>query len=149
LSGVLPADTTLSDMGMHRLKDLQVPEHVWQLLYPSLPQEFPALKSLDYLPTNLPAQTTSFIGRDKEMTEVKDLLKKTRLLTMTGSGGTGKTRLSLQVGADLLDEYKDGVWLVELAALSDPTLVVQTVLTALHLREEPGRPLLDTLTDFL
>src|SRR5207237_4997554 len=103
----LPSDTTLGDKGMHRLKDLASPEHVWQLLHPSLPSEFPPLKSLDYLLTNLPQQTTSFIGREKEIEEVKELLKQTRLLTLTGSGGTGKTRLSLQVAADLIEEFKD------------------------------------------
>ena len=145
----LPPDVTLQDMGQHRLKDLLTPEHVWQLLHPSLPAEFPPLKSLDYLPTNLPRQTTSFIGREREMAEVKTLLPSTPLLTLLGTGGAGKTRLALQVGADIVDNYKDGVWLVELAALSDPDLVPQTVASILGLREEPSRALLQTIQDYL
>lgn len=149
IQGALPSGATLQDLGMRRLKDLAAPEHVWQLLHPALPQEFPPLKCLDYLPTNLPAQTTSFIGREKEMAAIRALLKTTRLLTLTGSGGTGKTRLSLQVGADVLDDYKDGVWLVELAALTEAALLPQTVATALHLREERGRPISETLMENL
>ena len=145
----LPPDVTLQDMGQHRLKDLLAPEHVWQLLHPALPAEFPPLKSLDYLPTNLPRQMTSFIGREREMAEVKRLLPSTPLLTLLGTGGAGKTRLALQVGADVLDNYKDGVWLVELAALADPDLVPQTVASVLGLREEAGRPLLQTVQDYL
>ena len=146
---VLSSDVSLQDMGQHRLKDLLAPEHVWQLLHPALPSEFPPLKSLDYLPTNLPRQTTSFIGREREMVEVKRLLPSASLLTLLGTGGAGKTRLALQVGADVLDNYKDGVWFVELAALSDPGLVSQTVASILGLREEPGRALLQTIQDYL
>jgi len=145
----LPADVTLADMGRHRFKDLLAPEHVWQLLHPALPAEFPPLKSLDYLPTNLPRQMTSFIGREQEMEQVKRLLSSTPLLTLLGSGGAGKTRLALQVGADVLDSYKNGVWLTELAALADPALIPQAVAGVLGLREEPGRPLLNTLQDYL
>ena len=145
----LPADVTLQDMGQHRLKNLLAPEHVWQLLHPSLPSEFPPLRSLDNLPTNLPRQMTSFIGRKREMQEVKRLLPSTPLLTLVGTGGAGKTRLALQVGAEVLDHYKDGVWLVELAALSDPGLVSQAVAIALGVREEVGRNLLQTLQDYL
>src|SRR5207247_1613073 len=96
-----------------------------------------------------PAPLTSFIGREQAMAEVKQLLAATRLLTLTGSGGCGKTRLSLQVAADLLEAYANGVWLVELAALADPALVPQMVAAALGVREEPGRPLTATLTDYL
>src|SRR5207247_10403754 len=96
-----------------------------------------------------PAPLTSFIGREQAMAEVKQLLSATRLLTLTGSGGCGKTRLSLQVAADLLEAYADGVWLVELAALGDPALVPQTVAAALGVRVEPGRPLAAPLTDYL
>ncbi len=145
----LPPDVTLQDMGMHRLKDLQAPEHVWQLFHPALPTEFPPLKSLDYLPTNLPRQMSSFIGRQREMAEIKRLLTTTPLLTLLGIGGVGKTRLSVQVGADLLDQYKDGVWLVELAALTEPDLVPQAIASALSVREEANRSLLQTLTDSL
>ena len=94
-----------------------------------LRQEFPALRSLEATPNNLPQQATSFIGREKELAELKRLLAKTRLLTLTGSGGCGKTRLSLQVAADSLERFPDGAWLVELASLADPGLVAQTVAT--------------------
>ncbi|MFQ5808876.1 MAG: tetratricopeptide repeat protein, partial [Armatimonadota bacterium] len=107
------------------------------------------LRALESFATNLPLQTTSFVGRERELAEVKALLTETRLLTVTGIGGVGKTRLALQVGADLLDEFRDGVWLVELAGLSDAGLVGQAVASALGVREEPNRGLLETLLDHL
>jgi hypothetical protein len=118
----LPEGTRLRNLGEHRLKDLASPERVFQLLHAELRAEFPPLRSLDLLPHNLPLQVTSFVGREQEMAEVGRLLGTTRQLTLTGVGGTGKTRLALQVAAGLLDEYPDGVWLVELAPLSDPAL---------------------------
>jgi predicted ATPase/class 3 adenylate cyclase len=140
---------SLRPLGSHRLRDLQRPEQVYQLMHPELPADFPPLKSLDSLPNNLPRQLTRFIGREHEIAEVKRLLSTTALLTLTGAGGCGKSRLALQVAAYLLEEYADGVWLVELAALSDPALAPQTVATALGVREAPGRPLTQTLIDFL
>lgn len=145
----LPVGAELRDMELHRLKDLGRPEHVYQLLTSDLPSDFPALKSLEYWPNNLPQQTTSFIGREKEVGEIKSLLGKTRLLTLTGAGGAGKTRLGLQVAADLLESEENGVFLAEFAPLSDPTLVGQTVAQALDVREEANRPITQTLTDFL
>ena len=145
----LPEGVSLRDLGEHRLKDLQHPEQVFQLLHPDLTMDFPSLKSLDNLPNNLPLQLTSFIGREKEIAEVKGLFTTTRLLTLTGSGGCGKTRLGTQVLADLLEEFPDGVWMVELAALSDPSLVPQEVASALDVREVPGSPLVDTLLNYL
>ena len=145
----LPKDVTLLDRGQHGLKDLLAPEHVWQLLHPSLPSTFPPLKSLESLPTNLPRQITSFIGREKEMADVKQLLASTPLLAVLGTGGAGKTRLALQVGADSLDHYTDGVWLLELAALSQPDLLLQTITTVLGLREEAGDSLLLTVQNYL
>ena len=147
----LPPDASLRDLGLRRLKDLARPEHVFQIQHPSLPSEFPPLRSLDNpdLPNNLPQQISSFVGRETQMGEVKGLLETTRLLTLTGSGGSGKTRLCLQVAADLLDRYFDGVWLTELAPLTDPALVSQAVADVLGVREEPGKPLLRTLTDAL
>ena len=141
----------LLDLGDRRLKDLGRPERVFQLLHPSLPAEFPPLRSLDNpdLPNNLPPQMTSFIGREKEVAEVKALIGRARLVTLTGMGGTGKSRLSLQVAADLLDGSGDGVWLVELAALTDPALVPQAVADALGVGEEPGVPVRRALVDFL
>src|SRR6266545_6303623 len=103
------------------------------------------------VPQNLPAQLTSFIGRKHELDEVKRLLSNTRLLTLTGPGGTGKTRLALQLAAEVLEakQFPYGVWLVELAPLSDPTLVTQTVASTLSVREQPGRTILDALTDYV
>ena len=145
----LPEGVSLLDLGEHRLKDLQHPEQVFQLLTPDLPADFPSLKSLDTLPNNLPRQLTSFIGREREIEEVKNLFSTTYLLTLTGSGGCGKTRLGLQVVSDILEEFPDGVWVVELAALSDPTLVPQEVASALGVREVPDSPLQDTLSNYL
>jgi predicted ATPase/class 3 adenylate cyclase len=145
----LPAGVSLRDLGEHRLKDLTRPEHVFQLSGPDAPGEFPPLRSLNTLPNNLPIQLTSFIGREYEIAEAKRLLAATRLLTLTGPGGTGKTRLSLQLAAEVLDAFPAGVWLVELAPLTDPALVPQTVAKVLGVREQPGRPLIDTLIDYL
>jgi predicted ATPase/class 3 adenylate cyclase len=145
---VLP-EITLRDLGEHRLKDLIRPEHVYQPVAPGLPADFPPLKTLDLRPNNLPVQLTSFIGRETQMAEVKRLLSAARLLTLTGLGGTGKTRLALQAAADELDTFSDGVWLVELAPLFDPELVPQSVATALGVHEEVGRSRLATLTDAL
>ena len=138
----LPEGVSLRDLGDHRLKDLQHPEQVFQLVTSDLPGSFPSLKSLDTLPNNLPLQLTSFIGREKEIAEVKGLFSATRLLTLTGSGGCGKTRLGLHVVADLLEGYAEGVWVVELAPLSDPSLVTQEVASVLGIREESGESLM-------
>lgn len=145
----LPPGVSARNLGEHRLKDLQRREQIFQFVQPDLPADFPPLRSLDTLPNNLPHQLTSFIGREREMADLKNLLTTTRLLTLTGPGGCGKTRLALQVGADLLEEYANGVWLVELAALNDPALVPQAVASMWHLRPEPGRALLATLGDYL
>ena len=115
--GELPADVTLRDMGEHRLKGLLNPEHLWQLVAPDVRQDFPPLQSLNAIPNNLPVQLTSFIGREKDIAEVKRLLSASRLVTLTGSGGAGKTRLSLQVAAEVIDDFTHGVWFVELAAV--------------------------------
>ncbi len=143
----LPAAVSLRDLGKARLKDLSTPEHVYQVEHPQLRREFPALRSLEATPNNLPQQATSFIGRDTELQELKRLLAKTRLLTLTGSGGCGKTRLSLQVAAESLERFPDGAWLMELAPLSDPGLVSQTIAMVLGLKEEPGKPIMQTLTE--
>jgi predicted ATPase/class 3 adenylate cyclase len=141
----LPPEAALRDLGEHRLKDLQRPERVFQLAHPELPGEFPPLRSLDALPHNLPLQVTSFVGREREMADVRRLLATTRLLTLTGPGGTGKTRLALQVAADLGDRYAQGAWLAELAAVADPAQVPNAVAAALGVQGEPGRPLADTV----
>ena len=142
----LPPAAGLRDLGEQRLKDLIQPERVFQLVVADLPAVFPPLRSLEAFAHNLPLQLTSFIGRDREMADAQRLLGTARLLTLTGPGGTGKTRLSLQVAADLIDSFPDGVWLVELAALTDPALVAAAVAAAVGVREDPGVPLLTTLT---
>ncbi|MCH7904489.1 MAG: tetratricopeptide repeat protein [Armatimonadetes bacterium] len=141
----LPADTALRPMGAHRLKDLARPADVFQLEHKDLEGEFPPLDTLDNLPNNLPHQLTSFVGRESELEEIRSLTEKTRLLTLTGVGGTGKTRLALQFAADQTKEFKNGVWFVELAAISDPNLVANEVATALSIKEEPGESMADTL----
>jgi predicted ATPase len=144
----LPDGVELLDLGAHRLKDLQRPEHIFQVTHPDLPSRFPPLRSLDAMPNNLPVQLTTFIGREREMAEIKRLLSTVRLVTLHGPGGAGKTRLAMQVAADLFDWYHDGVWLVELAPVADPGLVPQTVASALGLRE-PARVVTEVLNDFL
>ncbi len=144
----LPLSVTLKDLGNHRLKDLS-PQHLFQVVIPDLDADFPPLKSLDTLPNNLPRYLTSFVGRQREIAEVKKLLSSTFLLTLTGPGGGGKTRLALQVAADLLDTYPDGAWLMALAPLTDSDLVPQELATTLRVREQPPRPLLATLVDAL
>ncbi len=137
------------DLGEYRLKDLSRPQRLFQVVASDLPTDFPPLRSLDFLPNNLPIQLTSFIGREREKAEIRRLLSTTRLLTLTGSGGAGKTRLALQVAAEVMEEFKDGVWVAELASLSDPTLVPKAVASAMNVPEQPGRPLSETLVDSL
>ena len=149
LANDLPDAITVRDMGEHGLKDLARPEHLFQLVVPELPADFPPLRTLDTQPNNLPRQLTSFVGREREIAEVERLFAGTSLLTLTGVGGCGKTRLALQVAAALLDRFRDGVWVVELASLADPSLVTRAVAAALGLREVPGRPLAASLSDYL
>ncbi len=149
LGGDLPDLVTLEDLGVHRLKDLSVPEHVFQLRHPDLLADFPPLRSLDARPNNLPLQLTGFVGRIYELPEVEALLDSTKVLTLTGAGGSGKTRLALQVAADRLDDYPAGVWFVELDRLSDPALVPRAVASAMKVREQPGRTIVETLVDQL
>jgi predicted ATPase/class 3 adenylate cyclase/Tfp pilus assembly protein PilF len=139
----------LRSLGRHRLKDLTEAESIYELQYPGMPESFPPLRTLEAFPNNLPVALTRFIGREAAIAEVKEWLRSTRLLTLTGAGGCGKTRLALQVASELLEAYPDGVWLVELAALSDPALVAQSVASVLGAREEPGRPLAATLAEHL
>jgi predicted ATPase/class 3 adenylate cyclase len=145
----LPAGVSVRDLGQHRLKDLAGPEQIYQLVAPGLPAEFPPLASLEAFPNNLPVQLSNFIGRDREIAQAKEILSTARLLTLTGPGGGGKTRLALQVAADLVDEMADGVWLAEFATLSDPMLLTQAVAASLGLRDQSERPILSVLTGFL
>ncbi|HEV8339255.1 MAG TPA: tetratricopeptide repeat protein [bacterium] len=137
------------DLGEHRLRDLARPEHIYQVIGIGLPGEFPPLRTLARIPNNLPVQLTSFIGRSRELAEVRRLLGVTRLLTLTGAGGAGKTRLALQAAAEIMDDYSDGVWLVELASLSDPALVLPTIASTLGVRETIAQTLTDALADYL
>ena len=139
LQNTLPTDVSLRDMGARRLKDWNRPEQIFQLVVEGLPSEFPPLRTLDASRHNLPAPTTSFIGREKEKVEIKQAIGAHRLVTLTGSGGTGKTRLSLQVAADLLDQFADGIWFVELAPLTDSSLIPQTILTAMEASEQQDK----------
>jgi predicted ATPase len=145
----LPQGVTLRDMQEHRLKGLLKPERVWQVETSDLPHEFPPLASLNAIPNNLPLQLTSFVGRERELVEAQEKLSTARLLTLIGPGGTGKTRLSLQIAAEQLDRFPDGVWLVELAPISDPAFLVSTIADVFGLREVQGTPLIDLLADYL
>jgi predicted ATPase/class 3 adenylate cyclase len=145
----LPADVTLTDLGLHRLRGLAAPEQIFQLCHPALPVEFPKIKSLSVYQHNLPVQLTSFVGRRQEMAEVHRLLRQTRLLTLLGPGGTGKTRLMLENAEEVIGDYADGVWLVELAPLTDPDLVDERVAAVLQVQEQPGRSIRESLVDFL
>jgi len=142
-------DVTFRDLGERRLKDVIQPIRLFQIISPGLREEFPPLKTLDSRPNNLPVQLTSFIGREDVMEQVKELFKQTHLLTIIGFGGGGKTRLSMQVGADMIDDFNNGVFIAELAPVSDPSMVVQTIMNSLEVKEEPGRSLEETLTDYL
>jgi predicted ATPase/class 3 adenylate cyclase len=147
----LPAGTSLRDLGEHHLKDLFRPERVFQLVSPDLPSEFPPLRTLDAYRNNLPLQPTPLIGREKEVAEVCDLLRRdeTRLLTLTGPGGTGKTRLALQAAADLLDDFPDGAFFTPLATVTEADLFFSTVAETLGVRETGEQPLDESLKDYL
>jgi predicted ATPase/class 3 adenylate cyclase/DNA-binding CsgD family transcriptional regulator len=139
----------LRDLGVHHLRDLSRPERVSQLCGPGLPFEFPPLRSLNRMPHNLPVQLTTFIGRVGEVAEITLLLADRRLVTLVGAGGSGKTRLAVQLGAEVIDRFPDGVWFAPLAPVSDPDLVVAAVASAVGVTEVAGQPLLDTLTAHL
>jgi predicted ATPase/class 3 adenylate cyclase/uncharacterized protein HemY len=143
----LPEGTYVQDLGQHRLKDLQRPDHLFQVSVENLLADFPPLKTLDASANNLPMQPTPFIGREREVTTVTQLLRQpeVHLVTLTGAGGVGKTRLGLQVAAELSDQFTDGVWLVALAPVSDAEQVVPTIMSTLLIKEAGGQPLLGQL----
>jgi len=145
----LPPAVELVDLGSHRLRDIDRPEQVYQVIVADLPRTFPPLRSLNTRRSNLPVQLTSFVGREKELAEVATLIERHRLLTLIGTGGTGKTRLMLEAAALLLDRYQDGVWLAELAPLGDPSQIPSEVARALGAPEIPGVPALSTVSAFL
>ena len=140
---------TMRDLGEHRLKDLSAPVRIVQVIADGLPADFPALRSLDARPNNLPTQLTTFIGRDAELEAAARLLAGTRLLTLTGPGGTGKTRLSLQLAARSSDDFPDGVFFVPLEPIRDPMLVAPRIASALGVAESTGRPIQESLGDWL
>jgi predicted ATPase len=143
------SEIELRDMGERRLKDIFQPEHLYQVVAPNLLSDFPPLTTLEILNHNLPSQLTSFIGRERELDEARKLLSSTRILTFIGPGGTGKTRLSLQVAAEQFSEFKDGVWLIELAPLVNSTYIISTIASTFKLREAQGIPLIETVTNYL
>ena len=147
----LPPEVALRDLGVHRLKDLSLPEQIFQLVAPDLPSSFPPLQTLDAHRTNLPAQPTPLIGREREIAAMAALLRRAdvRLVTLTGPGGTGKTRLALQVAAELLDDFADGVYFVNLAPISDPSLVATTIAQTLGVAEVASRPVEESLHAYL
>jgi predicted ATPase/class 3 adenylate cyclase len=151
LAGRLPSGLSIRDLGSHRLKDLTDARHLYQLVVDGLPSEFPPLKTLSAQSTNLPVQPTPFMGRGAELAELSALLRReeVRLLTLTGPGGTGKTRLALQAAADALDLYRDGVIAVFLAPVRDPALLLPAVAQTLGLREAPGLTITETVTEYL
>src|SRR5256886_12942143 len=147
----LPEGVSLRDLGAHHLKDLQHPSHLFQLVIAGLPADFPPLKTLDVHPNNLPVQPTPFIGREKEVAAVTQLLRRpdVRLITLTGTGGVGKTRLGLHVAAELSDDFADGVFVVALPPVNDPTQVVPAIAQPLAISEASDRPLFTLLQAFL
>src|SRR5262249_30792516 len=137
----LPPGVTLRDMGQHRLKGLLEPEHLWQLVAPGLAAEFPRLATPSATPNNLPVALNTFVGRERELKEATDRLRQARLLTLLGPGGTGKTRLALQLADELLDEFEDRVYLVDLAPSRDLESVLAAMARTLGLRDKSERPL--------
>ncbi len=148
-NNVKSKNVTFRDLGERRLKDVIQPIRLFQIISPGLREEFPPLKTLDARPNNLPVQLSSFIGREEEMKQIKELLKQSRLLTIFGSGGAGKTRLAMQTGADMIDEFANGVFITELAEVSEPGLIIQTLMNSLGLKEEPGILPKEILTGYL
>jgi predicted ATPase/class 3 adenylate cyclase/DNA-binding CsgD family transcriptional regulator len=145
----LPQGATVASLGACRLRDLARPEDVYQLCHPRLQPEFPPLRSLDAMPNNLPVQLTSFIGREIEIAQVRKLLGDNRLVTLTGAGGSGKTRLAFQVAAEVVGEYPDGVWSVDLAPLGDPSFVPAAIASVLGVVESTFQPLSQTIAGLL
>jgi predicted ATPase/class 3 adenylate cyclase len=143
----LPEGSSLLDLGEHRLKDLQRPEHVYQLVHPELPADFPPIASLNRMPNNLPSQPTVFVGRETELREIKDLLmtEQVRLLTLLGPGGTGKTRLALQTSAELVESFVDGTYFIDLAPIREPDAVPASIARTIGLSESSNGSMLNEL----
>jgi predicted ATPase/class 3 adenylate cyclase len=139
----------LVDLGEHRLRDLQSSVHVFQVAAPGLASEFPPLRSLDSLPSNLPRQVTTFVGRETEIASIAKLIREKPLVTLTGVGGVGKTRLALQVAADVVTDFPNGAWLCEFAPVANPDAVWETLAASLRVQAQPGRSVDDAVLDYL
>src|SRR5215213_8414294 len=151
LRETLPEGVTLKALGVYRLRDILEPRQIFQVRHPSLPATFPALNTPGELPHNLPIHPTPFLGRERDIEKITNLLLRqdVRLVTLTGPGGVGKTRLGLRVAAEAMESFPDGAFLIDLARLTDPELVASATATALGLREQPGQTLSETLVDHL
>jgi predicted ATPase/class 3 adenylate cyclase len=145
----LPDDVTLRDLGGHGLRDLEIPERLYQVVIPGLASDFPPIRSAEPRQGNLPTPLTSFVGRERALRDVKDLVRRSKLVTLTGPGGTGKTSLALRVAADIQAEMEDGAFLVRLGSISDPDLVIPTIANALGIADQSDRRPLDLLTEHL
>jgi predicted ATPase/class 3 adenylate cyclase len=139
----------LLDLGEHRLRDLTDAERVFQVFAPGLARDFPPLRSVDALPGNLPRQMTTFVGREAEIASLSELVRRSSLVTLTGVGGVGKTRLALQIATEVVGEFPDGAWFCELAPLTDPEALWETVAACLRVQPLPGRALHESLLDYL
>ena len=144
----LPPGATLLDLGLHRLRGFDDRERLFQLVAPGLERQFPRPRTADAVPHNLPTQVTSFVGRQAERVELGLLVRQHRLVTVLGAGGAGKTRLAVELASGVVEAYPDGVWFVDIAAVTDPGLVAFAIAAVLGLRPEPGRPMLDTLVEY-
>ena len=145
----LGQDADLVDLGEHMLRDLSQPVKIFQLVHPGLDRDFPPLRTLDAYPTNLPVELSTFIGREHQLTEIAAVLGEARVVTLTGVGGVGKSRLALQVAADVIPSYRDGAWLVELAPIIDPDAIAEVVATSLGVAQRQGQSVAQSVVDFL
>lgn len=147
VDGLLPDRTSLEDLGVHRLRDLARPERIFQLCHPDLERDFPPILTLDRRTHNLPSEATSFIGRDRELENLPELIRSARLVTLSGAGGSGKTRLAIRLAHELAGSFSDGAWLLELAPITDPEAIWTTLADVLGVRSEPGRTIEESLLD--